>query len=886
MKTITIQEKSCNEQGEYEAAITFDHEGEVCCTFAEPFSATQTSDLEWYFGEYANNAEDDDKAAQIAARIEDYGKQLFKQLFVENPQALMQYYKAKAQPGESLCLEISGSPTFHTLHWETLHDPDETQPLTLNIPIVRKYREPTTLEIPETAIIHLLIVTARPFGEHDINYRHLSRPVVDSLRQVDDSQLRVQIDLLRPGTYRALAEHLAKQPNGYYQIIHFDVHGALLTHAQLQQGVDNGRYVFENSQTFQDKLSFLFLETGQDNQAEPVPAERLAHLLRACHIPMVILNACESGKQVGMTETSLSGQFMQAGLLMVLAMRYTVTASAAILLMPAFYENLFAQQEVATAIRLARAKLYQNKLRRDGFNQRIALEDWIIPVVYQNKTVRLPIRDFNPDEKRAYYAQTPHRNPTPPYQFLGRDWEVRDIESHLRTRNLLLIHGGSGIGKTALLHHLGQWWQNTGLINKVFYLSGVQATSTLFAKRTTETKILAWILETIAEQLFEAADKSTFEQLPVKNQQSMVAKRLCSQPHLLIVDALQYLTEPEKAAWHDFLVDLVNGKTLVLLESQSDEKWLATGTFENNVYQLAGLDNQSAFTLITSTLERHHIQDDSDDIRALPRQLEGHPLLLEIVTRANFTNQDAMLAALQPEITRTDIQGEAKQQSILHAAINYIYKTLSSDEQGLLLCLAPFKFSVNRETLPEYSQRLRQHPVLAQLAFDNWEKVLQKMVDWGLLRLYPNVLLQSAFAEFLRRRLLAEKAQWQDAIETAFGQYFDKLLKVDSVTQVERSTQKAVQTATPNKGDTPLVLSGKIKIKLCQRLGATWQDLADQVGIKPHERRLFMPGRECQAIWEWLEERNRLHELKEALNVLERTDLVELLDANSGIYEN
>ncbi len=40
------------------------------------------------------------------------------------------------------------------------------------------------------------------------------------------------------------------------------------------------------------------------------------------------------------------------------------------------------------------------------------------------------------------------------------------------------------------------------------------------------------------------------------------------------------------------------------------------------------MDYKSAVTLITSTLERHHIHDYGDDIRALPRQLEGHPLLL------------------------------------------------------------------------------------------------------------------------------------------------------------------------------------------------------------------------------------------------------------------
>ena len=103
------------------------------------------------------------------------------------------------------------------------------------------------------------------------------------------------------------------------------------------------------------------------------------------------------------------------------------------------------------------------------------------------------------------------------------------------------------------------------------------------------------------------------------------------------------------------------------------------------------------------------------------------------MTRAIFAKPAAMLSTLQAEMTRTDIQGEVKQQSLLHAVINSIYNTLSSDEQGLLLCIAPLKFSVNRKTLAAYSQRLRQHAVLARLPFDNCEKYLIKNGRLGLI---------------------------------------------------------------------------------------------------------------------------------------------------------
>jgi hypothetical protein len=58
------------------------------------------------------------------------------------------------------------------LPWETLHDPDDLQPLALNIPIIRQYTSVTkVLNVHPSPIINLLIITARPHREKDINYR-------------------------------------------------------------------------------------------------------------------------------------------------------------------------------------------------------------------------------------------------------------------------------------------------------------------------------------------------------------------------------------------------------------------------------------------------------------------------------------------------------------------------------------------------------------------------------------------------------------------------------------------------------------------------------------------------------------------------------------------
>jgi CHAT domain-containing protein len=91
-----------------------------------------------------------------------------------------------------------------------------------------------------------------------------------------------------------------------------------------------------------------------------VEASELAGLLVKHRVPITILNACQSGKQIGERETSLGSHLIQAGLQLVLAMGYSVTVSAAELLMSTLYQHLFAGDDLAIAIRHARTELYNS----------------------------------------------------------------------------------------------------------------------------------------------------------------------------------------------------------------------------------------------------------------------------------------------------------------------------------------------------------------------------------------------------------------------------------------------------------------------------------------------------------------------------------------------
>ena len=77
------------------------------------------------------------------------------------------------------------------------------------------------------------------------------------------------------------------------------------------------------------------------------------------------------------------------------------------------------------------------------------------------------------------------------------------------------------------------------------------------------------------------------------------------------------------------------------------------------------------------------------------------------------------------------------------------------------------------------------------------------------------------------------------------------------------------------------MLSGKTAIQLCRRLGEDWYDLARYLDIPLDRRKRFESGREGHGILDWLEERDRSHELSEALKHIGRQDLVKLLDMPS-----
>jgi tetratricopeptide (TPR) repeat protein len=774
------------------AEVYLDGGQRVKVKVTDPFIEEQEELLRWYFEDYIKFPFTDRVDAQRASEsIKEYGEKLFNQVFA-NFEIHMQYKQALVSG--NLAIEIAGSPDFHKLHWEAIKDPSLPNPLVLTVPIVRRNLDMQVIpaKLRESPTINLLIVTARPGGAKDVGYRTISRPLVNEIRQ---AELRVKVDILRPGTYEAFVNHLLetrdKHGTGYYHVIHFDVHGALLTYEELDKGFKSDRFMFQTRfgrgdiKEYEGLKAFLFLEGEEENQSDPLEAGELANLLLEHQIPITILNACQSGKQVGTEETSLGSRLMKAGVQMVLAMGYSVTVSAAQLMMRTLYREIFEGHDLPSAIRRARLELSNQKGRKVYFNQVVDLEDWILPVVYENQHLSLKPREFTTQENKDYYEKQT-QNYEPPktaYGFVGRDLDVLEIEKRLLLkRNVLLIKGMAGSGKTSLLHHLGSWWQTTGFVDQVFYFGYDDKAHTL-----------QQIMMVIAKRLMNEVEyMSSFHQLSLDAQRKKLAEILRANRRLLILDNLESitatnlaipntLTKAEQVQIHAFLTNLSDGKTLVLLGSRGGEEWLSRGTFEENVYDLPGLDPEATSTLADLILERYgtikYRQD--KDLGRLLKLLDGYPLPMEVVL-ANLSHQTPaeILTALEKGDEGIDMRSEKKTESILKC-IDYSFGNISPEAQDLLACLAPFTSVIDIDTIPIYTEKLRGQPALSDLPFDRWQDVLKEATNWGLLTNHQIpifMILQPIFPYFLRSRLNSPiQAEKKTAIETAFRQHYDDI---------------------------------------------------------------------------------------------------------------
>jgi len=283
--------------------VAWHREGEVprhCpepVSFADPRGPRERGELRWYLEEYLRfpYGAERERAARVEQEMQQWGESLFAQLFTKaafdpDPRALYQEAVREGLDQCELCIS-SEDPEFLNIPWELIRDPTPGRgylaPLMGGLFRQRsgqKIDAPLRLSPEES--FRILLVIARPYGERDVAFGTVARPMLEALRPL---RPRVQLDLLRPPTFDALVDQLNTQ-RGHYHLVHFDGHGVFapagLVGGRLAQfGQGGGHLVFEKT----------------DGSERVVSSHDLGQALATCRVPLFVLNVCQSAGRVGLS---------------------------------------------------------------------------------------------------------------------------------------------------------------------------------------------------------------------------------------------------------------------------------------------------------------------------------------------------------------------------------------------------------------------------------------------------------------------------------------------------------------------------------------------------------------------------------------------------------
>jgi tetratricopeptide (TPR) repeat protein len=709
-----------------------------------PLDDAALEDLRWYLEDYllAPFGVWEDRGPAVQGRLAGCGDQVFRSVFGTG--AARDAYQRARDKGLEVVFR-SADPSLLGLPWELMRDGAGPVALTAggisrSLPLADGAG---TLAVPGGRL-RVLMVICRPAGAADVGYQMVARPLLERL---DAIRGEVDLTVLRPPTFDALRETLmsAAASGEPFHMVHFDGHGVMPGHS-AGGGVAGARPGMLAS-VGEGVLAFEQPGGGSDL----VGASKIAAVVAGGKVPLVVLNACQSGAVGKELEASVATALLRAGCAAVVAMAYSVYAVAAAEFMAAFYESLFTGASVGQAVTTGRRRLFDHDGRPSPKGD-MPLADWLVPVHYMRKEVHFPqAATARPTAAPSLDTALDQIRAAPPVPasgqdpleavggvFVGRDDLLYQLEYAARLHHVVVLAGPGGTGKTELAKGFTRWWRDTG---------GVDDPRLVFW-HSFEPGVASFGLDGVITGLGLAVFGPDFARLDPADRLGQVKRLLAQMRVLLVWDNFESVKEmPDPAGATPSLDELGcaalrgflewvrdHSRSAVIITSRTLEGWLG----QVRRIEVGGLNRAEAVQYTGHLLAPYPAAQARRERRSfgdLLDWLDGHPLAMRLtLPRLDTTDPAELLAGLQgtAPLPAAD-DPDADRTTSLPASITYSYSHLSGPARRLLPAVSLFHGVADEDVLTTFSALEKVPARFAGVSKEEWTTVLEDAAWVGLL---------------------------------------------------------------------------------------------------------------------------------------------------------